>query len=131
MYLPWLFPPSTRLLLLVDLKLIIEIELTRSITKSVCDAMCMKYTKTTHLRTDTELLINSSPMVPSYTMPVLSPPVDLTISIRKGTHISRNPHSIYNFLTYHRLSSPYYAFISTLSSISLPNTMHESLFHPG
>ena len=34
-------------------------------------------------------------------------------------------------MSYHRLSSPYSAFISTLSSVSLPNTAHEALSHPG
>ena len=43
---------------------------------------------------------------------------------------SRNPHPIYNFLTYHHLSSPYPAFIYTLSYVSLPKTMHEALSHP-
>ena len=40
-------------------------------------------------------------------------------------------HLIYNFLTYHHLSSPYSAFISTLSSVSLSKTMHEFLSHLG
>ena len=41
-----------------------------------------------------------------------------------------NPHPIYNFLTYHCLSSPYSAFISTLSSVSLPKNVNEALSHP-
>ena len=61
---------------------------------------------------------------------VLPSPVDLPIAVRKGTHSSRNPHPIYNFLTNHRLSSPNSAFISTLSSVSLPKTVHEALSHP-
>ena len=62
---------------------------------------------------------------------VLPSPADLPIAIRKGTCSSRNPHPINNFLTYHRLSSPYSAFISTLSSVSLPKTVHEALSYPG
>ena len=81
-------------------------------------------------RIDTEPPANSSPMAPSTTS-VLPSPADLPIAVRKGTRSSRNPHPIYNFLTYHRLSSPYSAFISTLSSVSLPKTVHEALSHPG
>ena len=81
-------------------------------------------------RIDSEPPANSSPMAPSTTS-VLSSPADLPIAVRKGTRSSRNPHPIYNFLTYHRLSSPYSAFISTLSSVSLPKTVHEALSHPG
>ena len=69
-------------------------------------------------------------MAPSSMTPVLPSPVDLLIAVRKGTRSSRNPHPIYNFLTYHRLSSSYSAFISTLSSISLLKLcMRHS--HPG
>ncbi|CAH9066949.1 unnamed protein product [Cuscuta europaea] len=41
-----------------------------------------------------------------------------------------NPHPIYNFLSYHRLSTPYHAFISHLSHICIPKTTHEALAHP-
>ena len=80
---------------------------------------------------DTEPPANSSPMAPSSTTSVLPSPADLPITIRKGTRSSRNPHPIYNFLTYHRLSSPYSAFISTLSFVCLPKTVHEALFPQG
>ncbi|RVW21529.1 Retrovirus-related Pol polyprotein from transposon TNT 1-94 [Vitis vinifera] len=49
----------------------------------------------------------------------------------KGTRSTRNPHPIYNFLSYHRLSSPYSAFVSAISSVSLPKSTHEALSHPG
>ena len=80
--------------------------------------------------TNTEPSANSSPMAPSSTKSVLQSPADHLIAIRKGIHSSRNPHHIYNFLTYHRLSSPYSAFFSTLSSVSVPQTMYEALSHP-
>ena len=64
-------------------------------------------------------------------MLILPSPADLPIAIRKSTRSSRNPHPIYNFLTHHRLSSPYSTFIFTLSSVSLPTTVHEALSHPG
>ena len=70
-------------------------------------------------------------MAPSSTTSVLPPPVDLPIAIQKGTRSSRNTHPIYTFLSYHHLSLPYSAFISTLSSVSLPNTIHKALSHPG
>ena len=52
------------------------------------------------------------------------------VHILTPTRSSRNPHPIYNFLTYHHLSSPYSAFVSTLSSVSVPQTGHEALSHP-
>ncbi|RVW94843.1 Retrovirus-related Pol polyprotein from transposon TNT 1-94 [Vitis vinifera] len=36
-----------------------------------------------------------------------------------------------HFLSYHRLSSPYSAFVSAISSVSLPKSTHEALSHPG
>ena len=78
-------------------------------------------------RTDIGPPTDSSPMAPSSTTSVLPSPTDLPITIRKGTRSSRNPHHIYNFLTCHRLSSLYFAFVSTLSLVSVPQTMHEAM----
>ena len=86
---------------------------------------------TRRLRADTGHPADSSPMASSSLTLVLSSPANLPIVARKGTRSSHNPHPIYNFLTYHRLSSPYSAFISTLSSVSLAKTVHEALSHPG
>ena len=36
------------------------------------------------------------------------------IAIRKGTRSTRNPHPIYNFLSYHRLSPSYSSFVFSL-----------------
>ena len=33
-------------------------------------------------------------------------------------------------MSYHRLSSPYFAFVSTISSVSLPKNTNEALSHP-
>ena len=82
-------------------------------------------------RTDTRPSTDSSPMAPSSTTPILSSPTNLPIVIRKGTRSSCNPHPIYNFLTYHRLSSPNSAFVSTLFSVYVPQTVHEALSHLG
>ena len=70
-------------------------------------------------------------MKPSSKTKAMSYPDDLPIVIQKGTRSPRNPHPIYNFLTYHHSSSPYSAFISTLSSVSLPKTVPEALSHVG
>ena len=69
-------------------------------------------------------------MTPSSMTPVLLSLVDLFIAIRKGTRSSCNSHPIYNFLTYHRLSSPYSAFVSTLTFVYVPQTVHKVLAHP-
>ena len=61
---------------------------------------------------------DSSPMMPSSMTTVLLSPADPLVPIRKGTRSSRNPHPIYNFLSYYRLSSPYSAFISTVFCFS-------------
>ena len=61
----------------------------------------------------------------------LPPAADLPIALRKGNRSTHNPHPIYNFLSYHRLSSPYSAFVSVISSVSLLKSTPEALFHPG
>jgi transposase InsO family protein len=87
---------------------------------------------------------NSSPKTPatnssdSDIVPVSSPaavplerPIDLPIALRKDKRSTANPHPIYNFLSYHRLSPSYLAFVSALSTVSIPKTLHEALSHPG
>ena len=78
------------------------------------------------------LLLSISLPIPSASpAPALPSPNDLPIAVRKGTRSTRNPHPIYNFLNYHRLSSPYSAFVSVISSVSLPKSTHEAFSHPG
>ncbi|RVW69943.1 Retrovirus-related Pol polyprotein from transposon TNT 1-94 [Vitis vinifera] len=74
---------------------------------------------------------DSLPIPSASPAPALPSPNDLPIAVRKGTRSTRNPHPIYNFLSYHRLSSPYSAFVSVISSVSLPKGTHEALSHPG
>ncbi|RVW93978.1 Retrovirus-related Pol polyprotein from transposon RE2 [Vitis vinifera] len=74
---------------------------------------------------------DSLPIPSASPAPALPSPNDLPIVVRKGTRSTRNPHPIYNFLSYHRLSSPYSAFVSAISSVSLPKSTHEALSHPG
>ena len=56
------------------------------------------------------------------------PSDDLPIVVRKGKHKCTYPVS--SFIFYHQLSPPTYAFITTLDSTSIPNTVHEPLSHP-
>ncbi|RVW35016.1 Retrovirus-related Pol polyprotein from transposon RE1 [Vitis vinifera] len=74
---------------------------------------------------------DSPPVPPISPTPALSSTDHLPIALRKGNRSTRNPHPIYNFLSYHRLSSSYSTFVSTLSSISLPKSTSEALSHPG
>ncbi|RVW60653.1 Retrovirus-related Pol polyprotein from transposon TNT 1-94 [Vitis vinifera] len=74
---------------------------------------------------------DSLPIPSASPAPALPSPNDLPIAVRKGTRSTHNPHPIYNFLSYHRLSSPYSAFVSAISSVSLPKSTHEALSHPG
>ncbi|RVW46759.1 Retrovirus-related Pol polyprotein from transposon RE2 [Vitis vinifera] len=69
---------------------------------------------------------DSLPIPSASPAPALPSPNDLPIAVRKGTRSTRNPHPIYNFLSYHRLSSPYSAFVSAISSVSLPKSTHEA-----
>ncbi|RVW77007.1 putative mitochondrial protein [Vitis vinifera] len=74
---------------------------------------------------------DSPPVPPISPTPALSSTDHLPIALRKGNRSTCNPHPIYNFLSYHRLSSSYSAFVSTLSSVSLPKSTSEALSHPG
>ena len=76
-------------------------------------------------------LVESSSMPPSSSAPVPQPSDDLPIAIRKGTCSTSNPHLVYNFISFHCLSLPYFAFVSTLSSVSTPNSTSEALSHLG
>ena len=76
-------------------------------------------------------LVDSSSMPPSSPTPVPPPLDDLTITIRKGTHSTYNPYSVYNFLSYHRLSLLYFAFVFTLSFVFTPKSTSEAISHLG
>ena len=83
-----------------------------------------------HQCTNTGPSTDLSPMAPFSMTLILPSPANLPITMRKGTRSSYNPNPIYNFLNYHRLSSPYFPFVST-SSIYVPQTMHEALHSNG
>ena len=74
---------------------------------------------------------DSPPVPPISPTSTLSSTNHLPITLWKGNRSTRNPHPIYNFLSHHRLSSSYSAFVSTLSSVSLPKSTSEALSHPG
>nr|CAN62254.1 hypothetical protein VITISV_023170 [Vitis vinifera] len=78
-----------------------------------------------------EILADSLPIPSASPTPTLPIFADLPIALRKGNRSTRNPHSIYNFLSYHRLSSSYSAFVSAISSVSLPKSTPGALSHPG
>ena len=82
-------------------------------------------------RPPTRPCVDSSLMPQSSPAPVPQPSDDLPIAIQKGTCSTSNPHPVYNFLSFHRLSLPYFAFVSTLSSVSTPKSTSEALSHLG
>ena len=75
-------------------------------------------------RVDSSLMPQSSPV------PVSQSTDDQPIAIQKGTRSTSNPHPVYNFLSFHHLSLPYFAFVSTLSYVSTPKSTSEALSHP-
>ena len=78
-----------------------------------------------------EVSADSLPLPSASPAPALPSADDLPIALRKGHRSTSNPHPIYNFLSYHRLSSPYSAFVSTISDVSIPKHLNEALSHPG
>ena len=76
---------------------------------------------------------STSPPLMDPSSPSTSPHSDShwPIAIRKGTRSTRNPHPIYNFLSYHRLSPSYGSFVFSLSYLTIPSTVREALDHPG
>ena len=77
----------------------------------------------------TRPLFESSSMPQSSLAPIPQPSDDLPIVIRKGTRSTYNPHPVYNFLNFYRLSLPYFVFVSTLSFVSTSKSTSEALSH--
>ena len=82
-------------------------------------------------RPPTGPLVDSSLMLQSSPAPVPPPSDDLPIVIQKDTRSTSNPHPGYNFLSFHRLSLSYFAFVSILSSVSTLKSTSEALSHLG
>ena len=74
---------------------------------------------------------DSLPIPSASPTPALPLANNLPIALRKGNQSTSNPHPIYNFLSYHRLSSSYFAFVYAISYVSLPKNTNEALSHPG
>lgn len=53
------------------------------------------------------------------------------ITTQKGIRSTRYPNPIYTCLSYHHLLPARYAFVSSLSSVSISKTTDEALSHPG
>ena len=70
----------------------------------------------------------SSPQLAASTLDPVSSN-DFPIALRKGKRQCVRPISL--FCSYNHLSSHSCSFIASLDSISLPNTVHEALSHPG
>ena len=81
-------------------------------------------------RPPTRPLVEASSMPQSSLAPVPQSFDDLPFSIRKCTCSTSNPHPVYNFFNFHRLSLPCFAFVSTLSSVSTLKSTSEALSHP-
>ena len=60
---------------------------------------------------------------------VYDPPDDLPIALRKGKRTCTYPISSY--VSYNHLSPPFYSFIASLDSITVPTTFYQALAHPG
>ena len=75
--------------------------------------------------------VDSLPIPLASPTPALPLADNLLIALWKGNRSTSNPHPIYNFLSYHRLSSPYFAFVFAISSVSLPKNTNEALVHLG
>ena len=71
--------------------------------------------------------VSSPPLAASTLDPISNN--DLLIALRKGKR--QCVHPISSFCSYNHLSSHSCSFITSLDSISLPNTVREALSHPG
>jgi len=75
---------------------------------------------------------SDSPLVPDLPLPLaLTVEPDLFVAIRKGIHFTRNPSPHYTALSYHRLSQPFYACLSSISSVSIPKSVGDVVAHLG
>jgi len=69
------------------------------------------------------------PDLPSPPAPIVEP--DLLVAVRKGIRSIRNPSPHYTALSYHRLSQPFYACLSSISLVFIPKSIGDALAHPG
>ena len=74
---------------------------------------------------------DASRTIPSSSPTTISSPASPPIAVRKGIRSTRNQCPNYTCLNYQRVSSSYYAFLSSLSSMSVPKTIGEAMSHSG
>jgi len=82
-------------------------------------------------RQTSQRLPNDSPLVsdlPPPPAPTVEP--DLLVAIRKGIRSTRNRSPHYTVLSYHRLSQPFYASLSSISLVPIPKFVGDALAHP-
>jgi len=58
------------------------------------------------------------------------PPSDPPIALQKGIRSTCNPSPHYVALSYHRLSSPFYTCLSSISFVTIPKFICDALVHP-
>lgn len=83
-----------------------------------------------------EPLASPAPVpTPPVSSDLLSPPADSDLApplaLRKGRRSCYTDHPLHKFINYSRLSPSHRTFVSSLSSISIPNTIAEAIAHPG
>lgn len=83
-----------------------------------------------------EPLASPAPVpTPPVSSDLLSPPADSDldppIALRKGRRSCYTDHPLHKFINYSRLSPSHRTFVSSLSSLSIPNTIAEAIAHPG
>jgi len=77
-----------------------------------------------------------SPLAPTTESDLPTPKLDLStcdlpIALRKDIRSTRNPSLHYVALSYHRLSSPLYACLLSISSTTISKFVHDALAHLG
>ncbi|XP_058772610.1 uncharacterized protein LOC131646641 [Vicia villosa] len=77
-----------------------------------------------------EVITDSPPTSSPTPDPIPQPESDLSIALQKGIRQTRNPSPYYIDLCYHRRSPLHYTCLSSLSSVSIPNTPGKALSHP-
>jgi len=83
------------------------------------------YRQTSHRPSDESLLM-ATPHAP----PTPKVELDLPIAIHKGIRSTRIPFSHYTYLSYHRLSQPFYSCLLSISFVSIPKFIGDVLAHP-
>lgn len=98
---------------------------------TVTSAAAVPSLLTYHRRPRPALVPDDSCHAPDASLAADLPPPSQSIALQKGIRSTHNTNPHYTFLSYHRLSSPHYAFVLSLSSIFIPKSTGEALSHSG